>query len=280
MSTLHTRVAAREGAPRPRAAMADAIATTFCAMRADAASIMRPSSWAAPRPSRAAWSSASRMRRARSTSAAGGVKTWFASAICEAGARLRDRLHVSHTEGRRDQDVDPDGGRDAARGLDLGEEGVHEVHVRRHADLGHEQHVQAVPRLLHDVHDVAVHVVGIDAVDANADRLAARPPVVLQEPGNDVVARLLLVRRGDGVLEVEEHAVRVAVKRLPKQRRLRAWHRELAPLEPGSSRLGAGEVHARTVARGEWPFPLAGGCGTSGDGTTATRGGSGAAVLR
>ena len=50
-------------------------------MRADAASIIRPSSWAAPRPSRAASSSATRIRRARSTSAGGGVNTSLASAI-------------------------------------------------------------------------------------------------------------------------------------------------------------------------------------------------------
>src|SRR5205823_9790076 len=76
----YLRVGASVGAPVVRAAMAAAISTMFCAIRAEAASIMRPSSWAAPRPARAASSSASRMRRARSTSAGGGVNTSLASA--------------------------------------------------------------------------------------------------------------------------------------------------------------------------------------------------------
>src|SRR5207245_1584729 len=77
------RVGATEGAAILRAAMAVAMSTTLRAMRADAASIMRPSSWAAPRPARAASSRALKIRRARSTSAGGGVNTSFASATCD-----------------------------------------------------------------------------------------------------------------------------------------------------------------------------------------------------
>src|SRR6184192_1302288 len=77
------RVAAREGATALRAAIAAAISTMFRAMRADAASIIRPSSWAAPRPARAASSRALKIRRARSTSGGGGVNTSFASASCD-----------------------------------------------------------------------------------------------------------------------------------------------------------------------------------------------------
>src|SRR2546426_8833119 len=39
-----------------------------------------------------------------------------------------------------------------------GQQRVHEVDDRRHADLRHEHHVEAVARLLHHVHDVAIHV--------------------------------------------------------------------------------------------------------------------------
>src|SRR5256885_8314238 len=48
---------------------------------------------------------------------------------------------------------------DATGGFDLREQGVDEIHVGRDADLRDEHDVQLVPGLLHDVHDVAIHVV-------------------------------------------------------------------------------------------------------------------------
>src|SRR6185312_15008747 len=65
-----------------RAPMASASSTMFAAMRADAASIMRPSSCAAPRPCDSASRSATWMRRARSTSAPEGVNSSLAMSIC------------------------------------------------------------------------------------------------------------------------------------------------------------------------------------------------------
>src|SRR5438552_3385268 len=202
----------------------------------------------------------------------------------EAAAGLRDGLHVGHAQGRLDQDLHTDAVGEAARGLDLREQRVHEVDIGGDADLRQQHDVQPVSRLFHDVHHVAVHVVGVDAVDAHADRLATRAPVVLQQPGNDVLARLLLVRRRDGVLEVEEYDVRIARERLREQRRLRAGHRELTALQPGRGRLVARQAHARTAAReAKEPGLPPGGWGwgwASAEGAATARGGSGAALPR
>src|SRR6185437_1520951 len=62
---------------------ASAFFSTAWAWRIEAASIMRPSSVTAPRPCRCASSSAATIRCARSISAACGVKTSLASAICD-----------------------------------------------------------------------------------------------------------------------------------------------------------------------------------------------------
>ena len=56
--------------------------TTFSAILADAASIILPSSWAAPFPSFAAFSSSSSILFALLTSASGGEKTLLANSIC------------------------------------------------------------------------------------------------------------------------------------------------------------------------------------------------------
>ena len=59
------------------------ISTTFSAILADAASIILPSSWAAPFPSLAAFSNSSKILLALLTSVSGGEKTLLASSICD-----------------------------------------------------------------------------------------------------------------------------------------------------------------------------------------------------
>src|SRR5437879_7614073 len=107
-----------------------------------------------------------------------------------------------------------------------------------------------MPRLFHHVHDVAIHVMRVDAVDADADRHAALPPGMLQQARDHVLAGLLLVGGRDGVLEVEEHVVRIALQRLAEQGGVRAGDRELAALQPGRGRVVAGEAHALATLRG------------------------------
>src|SRR5207249_11275806 len=123
--------------------------------------------------------------------------------------------------------------------------------VRRDPDLGDEHYVQHVPGLLHHAHDVAVHVRGVDSVDADRDRLAASLPVMMEQSRDHMLAGLLLVGGRDGVLEIEKDVVRLAVERLLEQDRLRAGDGELAALEPRVRRLVAGEAHALTGAREE-----------------------------
>ena len=137
---------------------------------------------------------------------------------------------------------------------------------------------EPVPGLLHDVYHVAIHVLRVDAVDAHRHGLAPSLPVVLEQARGHMLAGLLLVGRGDRVLEVEKHAIRVTVEGLPEQRGLRAGDGEFAPLQPGAGRLVPSETHALTAVRGDdlpagvWTASVAGGA--------AGRGGNGAAVLR
>src|SRR3984957_16711556 len=65
-----------------RAWMASTVLTMFWASRAEAASIILPSSWAAPWPWAAASSTAVRMRRARSASPVVGGNSPLGGAIC------------------------------------------------------------------------------------------------------------------------------------------------------------------------------------------------------
>src|SRR5438128_1778240 len=67
----------------PARSIASLTTSTLRAMRSDAASIILPSSAAAPLPSASASFSTSRMRRARVTSFSGGENTSLAKAICE-----------------------------------------------------------------------------------------------------------------------------------------------------------------------------------------------------
>ena len=187
---------------------------------------------------------------------------------------MRDRFDVDHPERGLDQHLDTDAVRNPARGFDLRQQRVGEIHVARCADLGDEQGVESVAGLLDHVHHVAIEVVRVDAVDPHGDRLAALAPAVLQQRRHHVAARLLLVGRGDRVLEVQKHVIRLALQRLPEQRGLRARDGQLAALQPGAGRLVARQTHVATLAR-EGLAPGAG-CWASGDGAAA----SGAALLR
>ncbi len=64
------------------------------------------------------------------------------------------------------RELDADGLFDPLGGFDLCEQHIHGVDVGRRADLGNEQEIQFVSGLLHEVHDIPVHIVGIEAVDA------------------------------------------------------------------------------------------------------------------
>ena len=114
---------------------------------------------------------------------------------------------------RLDQRFDADPVREALRHLDLADDALDRVDVGRDADLRDEDGVELGAGLLHDVDDVAVHVVRVEAVDAHRDGLAGALPVDVVQRLDDVLARLLLVGRRDRVLAVEEDVVGGALQR-------------------------------------------------------------------
>ena len=73
---------------------------------------------------------------------------------------------------------------------------------RRYADLGDQNGVQMLSGLLYDLHHVAVHVVGVNAVDSDRYGLAGSPPVDVVECFDDVGACAQLVTGSNRVFKV------------------------------------------------------------------------------
>ena len=207
---------------------------------------------------------------------AGGVVGHAEVHRLEPRARLRDRLDVRHPERRLDQDLETDPTRKALRRLDLREQRVHQVYVGWHAHFRNEHRVQPIPRRLDHIHHVAVHVVGVDAVDAERDGLSCAAPVDRGQRLDHMPARRLLVQRRHGILEVEKDVVRATLGRLLEQLRARAGHRELAAVQSRVRRLIARVTHRAATAA----FGAAAGACASGERGAAACGASNAAVLR
>ena len=149
----------------------------------------------------------------------------------EPAAELGDRLDIGHAERSLDQRLEPDAGGKAFRLLDLVDHRLDHVKVGRQAHLGHEERVNAVARLLHHIHHVAVHVMRIKPVDPDRDRLAPRRPVDVVERLDHVATRDFLFGRGDRVFEVEEDIVGRPVRGLVDHRRVRPRDGEFGPLQ-------------------------------------------------
>src|SRR5689334_15869016 len=208
---------------------------------------------------------------------AGGIVGHTEMHCLQARTRLRDCLHVGHSQGGLDQHVDPDSVRYGFGFLDLGEQRIYQVDVRRHTDLWNQDGVQAMAGLLHHVDHIAVHVMGIDAIDANADGLAPLPPIVLLQRGDHVESCLRLVPRRDCVFQIQEDVVRFSFECLAEHVRLGPRHRQLAPLKAGAGRLEAGVAHRAAPAVAFLPAAEAG-CASGARGGSS-RFESGAAVL-
>ena len=131
----------------------------------------------------------------------------------EAARSGGDGFDVGHAERRLDQRFGADLVGVALGVLDLADDAFDRVDVGRHADLRDQDGVELGAGLLHDVDDVAIHVVRVEAVDAHGNRLAGALPVEIVQRLDDVLARLLLVGRRNGVLAIEEDVVGGALER-------------------------------------------------------------------
>jgi hypothetical protein len=160
-------------------------------------------------------------------------------------------MHVLHAERGLDDHLETDALLAAHGGLALRHQHVDGIDIRGGADLGDHDEVEALPALLHDIDHVAIHEMGVEAVDAHRERLAA--PVDVAQRLDDVLARLGLVVGGDGVLEVEEDDVGRGFGSLFKELRLTAGDGQLAAVEAGRRLLddleahGAGSVQERAA---------------------------------
>jgi hypothetical protein len=123
--------------------------------------------------------------------------------------------------------------------LDLAHQSIHDVDVSGHAHLGNEQHIQARP-VFHDIDDIPVHVLSVQAVDAHHHGLSA--PVDVVEGRDDVPARTLLIVRGDGVLAVEEDHIRSGRGGFIEKLWRGTGYGQLGTLQTGCGLLDAGDL--------------------------------------
>src|SRR5882724_13341567 len=94
-----------------------------------------------------------------------------------------DLGHVLHAERGLDDQLEADALLARLRGFYLCDQHIQGVDVGGGADLRDHDEVEAVAGLLQYVHDVAVHVVGVEAVDADGERLGT--PVDVVDGGDD-----------------------------------------------------------------------------------------------
>ena len=172
---------------------------------------------------------------------------------------LRDRFDIGHAESGLDQDFDADLLGALLVLLDLRDHHVDRVDVRRHADLRNQHHIET-RAVFENVDDVAIAVLRVEAIDAQRHHLLA--PVDVVEALNDVLARLLLVVRRNGVLEVEENLIGLGDGGLLKHARRRTWHCELGAMETRRRLLDQCETHNIPL-----PLVLAGSPKARGDAT-------------
>ena len=144
----------------------------------------------------------------------------------EAAAILGDALDIGHPQRGLDQRLEADTGGVALGLLDLVDQRIDHIEVVAHPDFGHQDGVQPVTGLLHDIDHVAVHVVGIEAVDPHRDG-----PVDVVQGLDDVPAGLLLLWGRHRVLAIEEHIVDSAVGGLVDHAGVRSGDRQFAALQ-------------------------------------------------
>jgi hypothetical protein len=168
----------------------------------------------------------------------------------EVGGAEDDRLHPRRRPGDRidldealrvfDLRLDPDATLvEANRLFDLRKQQVEPLDLSGVLHLRQHDAVEVLAGTFDDLDDVAVGPLRREVVDAYDAGLAGPAPRV--EGRDDVLARLLLRERGDGVLEVEKHLVGGQALGLVQHLRRAAGYGEARPPSTLHS------VHARDV---------------------------------
>mmetsp|Transcript_113882 Transcript_113882/g.322098 ORF Transcript_113882/g.322098 Transcript_113882/m.322098 type:complete len:358 (-) Transcript_113882:140-1213(-) len=161
-----------------------------------------------------------------------------------------DLVDVHHAERRLDNQAESDAFLPTDRGFHLAREGVSHVDVFRVADHGDDEHVAALPCLLDDVHDVAVHVVAVEAIDPNSDCFCAE--IHFLQRLDDVPARRLLLAHGDGVFKVHHDDVRGRLRRLRDDLALSARDVQLATVQTRRCLFYDGEARPHSSKCDAW----------------------------
>ena len=127
------------------------------------------------------------------------------------------------------------------RRLNLGDQHIDGIDIRRNASLGDQDHVEARTGL-DDIDDIAIHVMGIETVDA--DHHGLRAPVDVVQRGDDILAGLLLVVGSDGILDIEKNNVRRRLGGFFEQSRIRPRDREFGAMQARRCLFDDREAHA------------------------------------
>mmetsp|Transcript_157735 Transcript_157735/g.382994 ORF Transcript_157735/g.382994 Transcript_157735/m.382994 type:complete len:303 (-) Transcript_157735:48-956(-) len=141
----------------------------------------------------------------------------------------RNLVAVHHAHGRLDDEAKAKALLAAHEALHLAHQGVRHVDVLRVAHHGDDEHVAPLACLLDDVDHVAVHVVTVEAVDADSHGLVAK--VHLLQGLDDVRTGGCLLAFGHGVLQVHDNDVGIGLGSLGDELRVGTWHVQLAAVQ-------------------------------------------------
>ena len=125
------------------------------------------------------------------------------------------------------------------------EHGLEEPDVARLLDLREDDDVEVLARAFDDADHVVDRPAGGVVVDAHGAHLVA-PVEVVQGVDRDL-ARALLLLGGDGVLQVEEDEVGVALRRLLDHPRVAGRHRQLGTSQSHGGVSFSGRMRARRL---------------------------------
>jgi hypothetical protein len=142
-----------------------------------------------------------------------------------------DGFDVGHAERRFNECFHADLVRQALGNFDLADDGFDSIDVGWNADLRNEDGVEVRTGLLADIDNVAIHVVGVEAVDANRDALAGCFPIEIVQRLNDVLTGLLFFRWRDGVFAIKKYVVGSALEGAVDHGRVRARHCKIRTLQ-------------------------------------------------